>query len=379
MRRFELTRPGPAALLLAALLLGQGTALAAGTVRVKDLGKLRGWRGNVLVGYGIVTGLAGTGDSPTNRSTRQTLANVLSQFDVSVSPEQVQSRNVAVVMVSATLTPFAREGDALDATVSSAGDARSLLGGTLLLAPLKGPDGRVHALASGPLSVGGYRYDANGNVQQKNLPTMGIVPAGATVEVGVKGNVLDENNRLTYVLAEPDYVTATRMAQAVNATIGAEVARVVDASAVEIAVPEEWRARLGGFLAKVETVEVTPDRRARVVVNERTGTVVAGGDVGISPVAISHGDLKVSVTRETTASQPDHVFATGPGVRTALVTNTRVQVDEGSGQAFVEPVHNSVADLVQALVKLKTNTRDIIAILQAIKAAGALHAELVIQ
>ena len=347
-------------------------------IRVKDLGKLQGWRDNPLVGTGIVTGLAGTGDSPTNRATRQALSNALAQFNLVVAPEQVQSRNVAVVMVSATLPTFAREGDNLDVTVTSTGDARSLVGGSLLLTPLKATNGRVYALAQGPLSVGGYRYDANGNVAQKNHPTVGSVPNGATVEVGLNAQVLDARNNLTFVMAEPDYTTANRIADAINNQVAPGLAQARDASGIEITVPEAQRNQLVSFIARLESVTVEADHRARVVINERTGTVVSGGDVRISKVAISHGDLKISITNQNSVSQPLVIGRAGPGVRTALVTNTEVTVDEASGPGFIA-ANSTVADLVQSLARLKTNTRDIISILRAIKAAGALHAELVVQ
>ncbi len=362
-----------------ALLLASATVAAAtgGAMRVKDLGKVQGWRENVLVGTGIVTGLAGTGDSPGSRATRQALSNVLAQFHLTVPPEQVISRNVAVVMVSASLPPFAREGDTLDVQVASSGDARSLVGGSLLLAALRGPDGRVYALAQGPVSVGGHRYDANGNVVQKNHPTAGSVPNGAIVEVGIAGAV-PPPAQVTFVLAEPDYTTADRVATAINARFGAPLARARDASGIEVEVPAEGRGDLVRFLARLQDVQVEPDRRARVVVNERTGTVVAGGDVRISRVAISHGDLKVSVTNQVTASQPSFVFRTGPGVGTAILNNTRVEVQEPEGLGYVAGA-GTVSDLVQALARLKTPTRDVISILRAVKAAGALHADLVIQ
>lgn len=377
------TRLRCAVLVVAAvpLFLNAMSALAASDapVRVKDLGKLQGWRENALVGYGIVTGLAGTGDAPTNRSTKQALANVFSQFNMTIAPEQVQSRNVAVVMVTAALPTFAREGDTLDVTVTSAGDARSLVGGTLLLTPLKAPNGRVYALAQGPLSVGGYRYDANGNVVQKNHPTVGSVPAGATVEVGTGANMVDARKNITFVLAEPDYTTANRVANAINAQLGAPLAEARDASGIEIRIPESLRDHPVQFFSRVENVTVEPDRRAKVVINERTGTVVAGGDVRIAKVAISHGDLKISIATENTVSQPFYIGHGGPGVQTAIVSNSRVDVDERNAPAFVAATNNTVADLVQALAQMKTNTRDIISILRAVKAAGALHAELVVQ
>lgn len=358
----------------------QAAAGAGGSslIRVKDLGKLQGWRDNSLVGYGIVTGLAGTGDSPTNRATRQAMANVLSQFNMTVPPEQIQSRNVAVVMVNAALPTFAREGDALDVTVNSAGDARSLVGGSLLLTPLKAPNGRVYALAQGPLSVGGYRYDSNGNVIQKNHPTVGSVPGGAVVEVATGAQVAAAGQNLTFVLAEPDYTTANRVAAAINTQVGPGLARARDASGIEIEVPENQRAQLVGFIARLENVSVQPDRRAKVVINERTGTVVAGGDVRISRVAISHGDLKISIVAQNAVSQPTVIGSAGPGVRTAGVTNSRVDVDETNGPGYLAS-GTTVSDLVQSLSRLKTSTRDVISILRAIKAAGALHAELVVQ
>ena len=352
---------------------------ATETIRIKDLGRLQGWRENALVGYGIVTGLAGTGDSPTNRATRQALSNVLSQFNMTVSPDQMQSRNVAVTMVTASMPPFAREGDAMDVTVTSAGDARSLVGGALMMTPLKAANGRVYALAQGPLSVGGYRYDANGNVVQKNHPTVGSVPGGAVVEVGlVAAEAMAPTTQVTFVLNTPDYTTASRIAAAINAQMSDAVAEALDASGVAIWLPQAQQARPVSFLARLESVAVEPDRRARVVINERTGTVVSGGDVRISRVAVSHGDLRVSIAAENQVSQPLALGRVPTGVRTELVTNSRVDVDE-SGPAGYLMSSSTVADLVQSLVRMKTSTRDIISILRAVKAAGALHAELVLQ
>jgi flagellar P-ring protein precursor FlgI len=364
---------------LLALLLLQGATCAGreAPMRVKDLGKVQGWRENVLVGTGIVTGLAGTGDSPANRATRQALSNVLSQFSLGVPPEQVNSRNVAVVMVSASLPAFAREGDTLDVTVTSTGDARSLLGGNLLLTALHAPNGRIYALAQGSLSVGGHRYDANGNVVQKNHPTAASIPNGATVEVGMLAPA-SPPAQVTFVLNEADYTTASRVVTAINAQVAPGIARARDASGIEIDVPEAVRHELVAFLARVENVAVEPDRRARVVINERTGTVVAGGDVRISRVAISHGDLKISIATQNSVSQPSFVGRAGSGVATAVVSNTQLEVEEPVGIGFLAGA-GTVSDLVQSLARMKTSTRDIISILRAVKAAGALHAELVVQ
>lgn len=366
------------ALLTACVLGGPVWAADADApVRIKDLGRLSGWRENALVGYGLITGLAGTGDSSRNRATRQSIANMLSRFDLALPSDDVQSRNVAAVMVTAQLPVFARAGDRIDVTVTSVGDARSLAGGTLLMAPLKGPDGRVHAIAQGAVSVGGYRYDANGNLSQKNHPTVGLVPEGAAVEVAVapsSGGV----QGVTFILHEPDYTTAARVADAINAAHGGEIAQVRDAGGIDVRVPETWRSQAPRFLAQLENVAVRPDRRAKVVINERTGTVVTGGDVRIARVAVSHGELRVSVVTDNAVSQPLLVRQL-PGVRTQEYANSRISVDEAEQGVFVKADNNTVADLVQALVRLRTSTRDIISILQAVKAAGALHAELVVQ
>lgn len=351
----------------------------ADTIRIKDLGKLQGWRDNVLVGYGLVTGLAGTGDSPGNRSTRQALSNALANFNLNLPPEQVQSRNVAMAMVTANLPAHAREGDAIDVTVTSIGDARSLVGGALLVTPLKAANGRVYALAQGPLAVGGYRYDANGNMVQKNHPTVGSVPAGALVEVGLAGSERGAPvARVVYVLHAADFTTAHRVASAINERFGQRLAEPVDASGVAVDVPEAERAHPVAFLARLENVSVEPDRRARVVINERTGILVAGGDVRISRVAISHGDLRVSIAADHQVSQPLVIGRAGASVRTEPYTNSRLDVDEQPGGGYLM-ASDTVADLVQTLARLKTHTRDVISILRAVKAAGALHADLIVQ
>lgn len=366
--------------LLAGLLLAATAGAAVpGGARIKDIARVQGMRQHALVGYGLVTGLAGTGDSPRNKATRQSIANMLARFDLQVSADDVQSRNVAAVMVTASLSPFGRPGDTLDVTVTSLGDARSLVGGTLMLAPLKGADGQLYALAQGALSVGGYKYDMNGNVIQKNHPTVASIPGGATIEAGVRSHMLSERNTVTFVLAESDYTTATRVADAINARLGGGLAQAQDAAGVEIAVPAGRRTRLADFLAAVENVTVEPDRRARVVINERTGTVVAGGDVRIDKVAVSQGDLKVSIVTDNSVSQPFLVSRTGPEVQTVAVSNSRVDVKEQGGAGYLPPQASTVAELVDGLARMHTSTRDIISILRAVKAAGALHADLIVQ
>lgn len=361
--------------LLACGLCG-GPSLAQTTVRLKELGRIEGWQDNPLVGYGLVTGLAGTGDSARNRVTRQSIANLVSQFGLNIPSDQVQSRNVAVVMVMATLPAFARAGSRLDATVTSMGDARSLLGGTLVLMPLKGADGRVHALAQGPVSVGGYRHDALGNLVQKNHPTVGLVPGGVSVERPVPTRDVSPQGQAVFALNTPDYTTAARIAEAVNRSLGAGVAQPRDASAIDLRVPPD--GEITAFLTRLENLTVQPDLRARVVVNERNGIVVSGGDVRLSQVTISHGELKVSVTTDYAVSQPQAPL-TGPAARTVVVPETRIDVSEPELRSVALDGNSTVADLVRALSRIKTSPRDMIAILQGMKSAGALHAELVIQ
>ena len=352
-----------------------------GSIRLKDLGRIDGWRDNSLVGYGIVTGLAGTGDTLRNKAARQSVANLLLQFGISLGTDQVQSRNVAAVMVLATLPPFAREGGRLDVTVTSLGDARSLVGGTLLLAPLKGANDRVHALAQGPISVGGYKYDLYGNVVQKNHPTTGLIPAGAVVERAVATVDVSQGVAL-FVLKDPDYTTSQRIADSINRAMGEALARPRDAASVEIRMPSDaGGAQTVALLTRIEGLAVSPDQRARVVVNERTGMVVSGGDVRIAPVTISHGDLKVTISTDYLVSQPLPPFYGGGdyGARTVVVPQTSVDVTEGQPQTLSLSGASTVADLVRALGKIKTSTRDMIALLQAMKAAGVLHADLIIQ
>lgn len=355
------------------------SAVGAEAVRLKDLGRIDGWRENHLVGFGVVTGLAGTGDSPRSKATRQSVANLMSNFDVNIASDQINSRNVAIVSVMASLPPVARQGDRVDVTVTSLGDARSLAGGTLLLAPLKGPNGKIYALAQGPVSIGGYRYDQFGNVAQKNHPTVGNIPGGAQIEEEIAAAPVRSDGSFDFVLAAPDYTTAQRIAVAVNAKYKRELAVVRDSGAVRIQVPGDGRSFPAAFLAGLEAVEVIPDVHAKVVINERTGTIVSGGDVKISKVTVAHGDLKVSIATDYVVSQPFVVGRGGAGVRTEVVPSTRINVDEDPGGVVEFSGQNTVADLVRSLNRARASTRDVIAILQGIKAAGALHADLIIQ
>jgi flagellar P-ring protein precursor FlgI len=355
-------------------------ALALEGVRLKDLGRIDGVRDNMIVGYGLVTGLAGTGDSSRSQATLQSIVNALQSFGVNVTIGQLSTRNVAGVMVVATLPAYARPGDKLDVNVSSIGDARSLAGGTLLMMPLYGPDKAAYALAQGPLAVGGYKYELNGNSVQRNHPTAGTISEGATVEKNVAARIIKDDHRVDVLLSDPDYTTASRVAEAVNANLQAPVARAIDAGRVAIDVPAPDLERLVDFVARVENTIVQPDQRARVVVNERTGTVVSGGSVRISAVTVTHGNLRVSIVTDYLVSQPEGVLVRPSSqISTQVVPQTRLDVNEDSVNVVSLPSDTRVAELVEALNKIKTNTRDVISVLQSIKAAGALHAELILQ
>lgn len=362
--------------LLALLLLLAPCAAPANEVRVRDLGRFMGQRDNALVGYGIVTGLAGSGDSPRSEVTRQALRNALSRLGANVVPEQLQSRNVAAVIVTATLPTAANVGDRIDVTVSSIGDARSLAGGTLLMTPLVGPNQRPYALAQGSLVVGGHRFDANMNSNQRNYPTAGTIAGGATVEAPVHAELVGATGELTFILRDPDFSTAGRIADGINLALGRPSARVRGADAVVIAAAGDGDATR--LIARIENVTVTPASLGRVVINERLGTVVAGEAVQISSVVISQGDIRVAVTSENSASQPQLYSGYGEGVQSLIVTNTRLDVTQ-SRDAVVRMPNTSVGDLVQALSQARVDTRGIIAVLQAIRAAGALHAEIIVQ
>jgi flagellar P-ring protein precursor FlgI len=274
-----------------------------------------------------------------------------------------------------------RPGDKIDASVSSVGDARSLAGGTLLLAPLYGPDRKIYALAQGALATSSFSYELNGNLVQKNHPTAGSIPEGAAVEANVPTKILQDEGVIRVVLFNPDYTTANRVATGINKEFGNGSAKAMDAGRVEIRLPEDGSSRLVEFVSRVENVSVEPDQRARVIVNEKTGTVVSGGDVTLSKVDIAYGDLRVAIVTDYLVSQPSGgvLARPGPGVRTETVPQTRIDVKESAINSISLPDGATVADLVMSLNRIKTSTRDIIAVLQSIKRAGAMHAELIVQ
>lgn len=399
---------GVAGLCVAACFAAQSTP-----VRIKDIATVAGTTGEKLMGYGLVVGLEGTGDSTKSVLTAQALANMLEHFDLKVGATELTTKNVAAVIVTATLPAVVRQGDKVDVTVASVGDAKSIYGGILLPTPLRGNDSDVYAIAQGPISIGGMNASAGGQKVQKNHPLAGRVVGGGTVMRGVAPAL--ERDRIHFTLMQPDFTTALRMSEAINEKLGVSCARAVAAESVEITVPTDRRDDLVGFIAEVESLPVVSDTAARVVVNERTGTVIIGGDVRILPVAVSHGSLTITVTRHLDVSQPppfsggttvlgsgekageppeappaeahsggvDGAAGAGkvaplPGPRTVVTPRTELEVEEADASLVELRPQTRLSDLVEALNSLGVKPRDLIAILQALKAANALQAELVL-
>jgi flagellar P-ring protein precursor FlgI len=366
------------AALALALLLASAPAHAAAVghlARIKDVATIEGIRDNQLVGYGLVVGLRGTGDSSQTVFPAQTLISALERMGITVpqtgiySVATMQVKNMAAVFVVATLPPFSQSGYKIDITVSSAGDARSLEGGILLMTPLYGPDGQIYAQAQGALVLGGYMASAGGNTKMSNHPTTGRIPGGALVERPVPFD-LKQMRMVNVLLNDADFHTAEQMAAAIDKTLGSTRARAVDSRRVEVAaVPGEDIAEL---LDKVEGVQIEVYPRARVVVNERTGTVVIGGTVRLQPVSILHGGLSVNVISEVEVSQPNG-FSSGT---TQVVQQTSVQATDKPVNRIDLKEGATVEDLVQELQRTGAGARDVISILQAMKEAGALEADL---
>lgn len=361
-----------------ASLFATAAAALAQEAPLKGLGRFEGWRENALIGYGIVVGLAGSGDSPRSAVTRQALRNVYSRLGAVVTDQDINSRNVAVVVVVANLPPSANIGDRISATVSSTADARSLAGGTLLMTPLLGPDGQAYALAQGPLVAGGDSFESQLNLRQRNYPTAARLEGGATVERPVTANLVREDGRVGFLLYEPNFTTAARVAESINQRFGQSIAQAMGADEVRI----DYRLAGTGlidFVSIVENLAVRPDRMPRVVINERTGTVVAGGDVTISSIVVSQGDIRITVSEDTFASQPAFIAGRNDGIRSLVITNTTLDVERGENDVVATFPSTTVADLVQGLARARVDTRRIISILQAVRAAGALHADIIVQ
>ncbi|HEV2469729.1 MAG TPA: flagellar basal body P-ring protein FlgI [Candidatus Sulfotelmatobacter sp.] len=362
---------------IGAILVVRGTAEGTGShkVLIRDVATVEGVRDNSLIGYGLVVGLKGTGDKQQTYFTVQTLASVLARMGVEIPPAVQQSilqvKNVAAVFVTATLPPFSRPGMHLDVTVSSVGDARSLEGGLLLLTPLYAADGRVFAAAQGPLAVGGYAIGSASNSRQVNHPTVGRVPGGGLVE---RDSSLDLThlNRLSLLLNDANFSTAEAVAAAINHEWSRPVASVVDSRTIEVNVADAESASVPAMLARIENLQVEVRRRAKVVVNERTGTVVMGKDVHLGAIAILHGTFSIEVTTTLSASQPN-LQAEG---QTVVMPQTTVNTSEAPARNVELSEGASVEQLVTRLQAIGATARDVVSILQAIQAAGALDAEL---
>ena len=344
--------------------------------RLKDLSSIRGIASNPLVGYGLVVGLAGTGDNLQSAQTQQMVANLLGRrFGTIITPQQIKAKNVAVVMVTTRLPPFARIGSRIDVTVSSASNAKSLFGGTLLPTALKGGNGDTFAWGEGPLMVGGWAADgSSGSGVSKNHPTVGQVPEGGLIakELGFK---LAADKPLTIALDRPDFTTAARVAEAINGRLDAVVAYAPDPGTVLVNVPKSKRRDLVRLIATLENLQIEADQNARVVINEKTGTVVMGANVEVMPCAISHGALTVQVDERAEVSQPGALS----GGSTAKAQRSEVTISEDSGDLAVLEHAPTLGEVVGGLNSLGVSPRDLVAILLAMKQAGALRAEIEVQ
>ncbi|MDD2366565.1 MAG: flagellar basal body P-ring protein FlgI [Desulfuromonadaceae bacterium] len=351
------------------LMFISGTAHA---VRIKDLAGFEGVRDNQLIGYGLVVGLNGSGDSDQTRIQTQSVVNMLERMGISTSINDIKVKNVAAVMVTANLPPFAKQGNRLDVLVSSIGDAKSIAGGTLLMAPLKGADNQVYAVAQGSVLTNSFAFGGQGATAQKNHPTAGRVPNGALVERELP-NTLSGRTTLNLNLFVADFTTASRIAAAINDKFKSSVASCSDPGSVSLRIPEGYSDRTVEFVAALERLEVKPDMPAKVVLNERTGTIVLGENVRISTVAITHGTLSLVIKETPLVSQPSPLSKTGD---TKVVPRTDLKVEEENRRLMVLQEGASIGDVVRALNLLGVTPRDLISILQAIKAAGALQGEL---
>ena len=350
----------------------------SGGSRIKDLIDVEGARDNQLNGYGLVVGLANTGDSKID-STLQTIANALKNYGVNVPMDDIKSGNVAAVMVTADIPPFVKPGTRIDVTVSSIGDSKTLQGGVLLQVPLQGADRTVYAVAQGPIAVGGFlggQGGPGGATVQKNHPTVGTIPNGAIVEREIPTQVV-RNGSLNLMLRDADFTSAARMAESINRVFpNTAVAR--DSKTVNVLLPPEYNNYEVNFLATIGSIELEPDTTARVVINERTGVIVATSNVRVSKVAVSHGSLTISIASNLTASQPNAPFFGNAAGETVVLPSTTTDVNEQKGGFKIVEEAPTINDVAAALNALGVSTRDMMSIFQTMKRAGALQAELVL-
>ena len=342
----------------------------ASAARLKDISSFSGVRSNELVGYGLVVGLAGTGDGSSSTFTMRSMANMLEKMGVEASPDDLKPKNVAAVMVTARLPVSAKPGSKIDVTVSSLGDAKSLLGGILLLSPLKGLDGRVYAVSQGALTIGGFSASGEAATAQKNIPTVGRIPNGAVVERGVPFK-FNNQDKMTLNLTIRDFGTTMQVVKKINATMGGDFASAKDISTVELQLPDQFRGNMVPLMASLENLDISPDGKARVVVDEKTGTVVLGQEVRLSKVAVAHGNLQIVISESEDVSQPGP-FSEGT---TVISPSTDLAIQEQNNQLMLME-GATLQELVDGLNAIGATPRDLISIIRALKAAGSLHAEM---
>lgn len=362
-----------AALIMAIIAFVLSPPPYADAARLKDISHIQGVRENQLIGYGLVVGLLKSGDDQKILYTIQSLTSMLARMGVKVDPAEIRARNVAAVIVTANLPPFSTVGKAIDVTVSSIGNAKSLQGGTLLMTPLKGADGKIYAMAQGPLLVGGYSFSgAGGTAVTKNHPTVARIPDGGIIERTINFNI-NLREDMVISLIDFDFTTAAHISDSINNFLGGPYAKARDAGAVVLQVPGQYRRRVVELVAQIENLQIQTDRRAKVILNERTGTVVMGSEVRISTIAISHGSLKVQISTQFSVSQPSPLSTKG---RTVVVPNTNIQAVEEESRLMLIKEGVTIGQVVMALNSVGVSPRDLIDILQAIKAAGALEADM---
>jgi len=361
--------------------------------RIKELTEVKGVRSNQLVGYGLVVGLSGTGDGKDSQFTFQSLASLLERMGVTVDPKNVEKiENVAAVMVTADLPAFGKVGSKIDVTVSSIGDAESLTGGTLLVTPLKGADGRVYVVAQGPVSTGGYAVSGQAAKVTKNFPTVGRIVGGGIIENEIPYAFV-KKGALSFSLRNPDFTNAIRIVKSINSALKDRLARALDAGTIEVEIPKEYSGHTVELVAMIEQLDIDPDKSSKVVINERTGTVVIGENVRIATVAIAHGNLSIEIKENEDVSQPmpfapgaapgagpmtseDGSTITAPGGATVVTSDTNISAEEEKSKLFLVKRSVTIADVVRGLNALGVSPRDLMTIFQALRAAGALEAEL---
>jgi len=369
-RRRELVRNLVLVLFCLGVLIIAGAA-PAHAVRLKDIASFSGVRNNELVGYGLVVGLSGSGDGTTNEFTIRSMTNMLEKMGVSVNPANLKPKNTAAVMVTAKMPASSRPGSPIDVTVSSVGDAKSLLGGVLLITPLRGLDGKVYAVAQGSMTLGGYSAEGQAATAQKNITTVAHIPNGATVERDVPFQFNKQEGLTINLNGTPDFGTAMQVVNRINAAVGGNMAKAMDGATIQLSIPSRFQNNLVPLMASLENLDISPDSRARVVVDEKTGTVVLGGNVRLTKVAVAHGNLQIVVAESPNVSQPG-AFSGGT---TQVTPSTDVKVKEQNNRLLLME-GATLQELVDGLNSVGATPRDLISVLRSLKTAGSLHADL---